>query len=95
MTATNRLAKPPSRLVPDGIAKGLRAEGDVGEIERLCADLVATWYIEPTTTHQPASAARTAPREGRKERKKPAAGILVQDEAPRGWMTGERGYKRA
>jgi len=31
------------------IAKGLRA--DVDEIERLCADLVAAGFIEPTIWH--------------------------------------------
>ena len=33
---------------PEDIAKGLRAEEDVDEIERLCAGCVAARFIEPT-----------------------------------------------
>jgi len=34
---------------PEDIANGLRTEEDVDEIARLCADLAAAWFIEPTT----------------------------------------------
>jgi len=36
---------------PEDIAKGLRAEEDVDEIAKLCADLAAAGFIEPTTWH--------------------------------------------
>ncbi len=36
---------------PEDIAKGLRAEEDVDEIAKLCADLVVAGFIEPMTRH--------------------------------------------
>jgi len=39
----------PPGHTPEDIANGLRTEEDVGEIARLCADLAAAWFIEPTT----------------------------------------------
>jgi len=48
-SATARPAQLPSRPGPEDIAKGLRAEDDVDEIVKLCADLVAAGFIEPTT----------------------------------------------
>ena len=39
------------REASEDIAKGLRAEEDVDEIAKLCADLAAAGFIEPTTWH--------------------------------------------
>ena len=36
---------------PEDIARVLRAEDDVDEIAKLCADLAAAGFIEPTTWH--------------------------------------------
>ena len=36
---------------PEDIAKALRAEEDVDEIAKLCADLAAAGLIEPVTRH--------------------------------------------
>ena len=62
------------------------------EIAKLCADLAAARvHRADDLALKSRSGARTPPAVARKGLEKPLAGILVQDEAPRGWMTGEKG----
>ena len=92
-SATARPAQLPSRPGPEDIAKGLRAEDDVDEIVKLCADLVAAGFIEPTTWRRGRRSGHgSCLTVARKGREKTRAGYRTK---PHGLDDGREGLQRA
>ncbi len=75
---------------PEGIAQALGA--DVDEIAKLCADLAAAVYIEPTTRHRDAGAG-TEPSCGSPQTAgKAPCEVSGTGIRATGWTTGGKGY---